>query len=552
MSRAKPNPDHQAPREWSQHESRNQSLAPPAKSKAAPPTDELGVFHPFRWNLADAFQGTQIFGGTGCGKTTGSGAAIAVPFLRAGLGGLVLTAKSDDADFWRAIAAATGRMQDIIEINTTNGSAFNILDYEYRQTGYTRNLVSMLLAAVTTGGDPHQTVSSDPYWNDAMRELLMHATDLLVTASFARDKLSIATRHRHYPEFRLAALHRLIRSAPSSPRELRSSSWRRTSFCWEVLTTADAGLGAGVFTRDEAADIEATIDYWTNDFPGLASKTRSIVVSSLTSKIATLLRSPFRQMFFEGTSTQFDPAQSFRATKGDRGGKIIVVNTPVKVLGEVGRMLQILYKTAWTRAADRRAGLFSATGAAPDRPIDPSLTCPAFLWADESQYFITAEDLLFQQTARASRVATVYLTQNIDNYRGALGRQDHGVHSLLGNLQTKIFHANGDTVTNKFAEETFGKSWINVTAITKSKGDSVQNGQFSVTSGHSSNSTVQHANTVEARDITMLATGGLRFKHKIEAYVFQAGRNWTQAENSSTPSNAFRYVFEQWQGKSSP
>jgi hypothetical protein len=276
------------------------------------------------------------------------------------------------------------------------------------------------------------------------------------------------------------------------------------------------------------------------------------VVSSLTSKVATLLRSPFRQMFFEGSAPQFDPAQSFRESKGGRGGKIIIVNTPVKALGEVGKMVQVFYKTAWMRAADRRAILFSATGAAPDRPVDSSLNCPAFLWADESQYFITAEDLLFQQTARASRVATVYLTQNIDNYRAALGRQDHGVHSLLGNLQTKIFHANGDTGTNKFAEETFGKSWISITAVTKSKGDSIQNAQFSVTSGHSSNTTVQHANTVEARDITMLAAGGVRFRHKIEAFVFQAGRNWAKSTESSAPTNAFRHVFEQWTGRGTP
>jgi len=552
MSRGKSNSGHQAPEEWPRHESRNESLATPARSKGAPPTDELGVFGPHAWNLSDAFQGTQIFGGTGSGKTTGSGAAIALAYLRAGLGGLVLTAKSDDLNLWREFASQTGRGQDIIEISDRNGAAFNILDYEYRQTGYTRNLVSMLLAAVTTGGDPHQSVSSDPYWNDAMRELLMHATDLLVAATTARDKLAIQSRFPQHPEFRLAALNRLIRSAPESPKQLAAPSWRRTSFCWELLTTADAGIGAGIFPDHQAADIDATIGYWTRDFPGLAAKTRSIVVSSLTSKLATLLRSPFRQMFFEGSIPQFDPGQTFRASKGDRGGKIIVINTPVKELSEVGKMVQILYKTAWMRAADRRAILFSATSAPSDRPVDNTLTCPAFLWADEAQYFITAEDLLFQQTARASRVATVYLTQNIDNYRATLGRQEHAVYSLLGNLQTKIFHANGDTGTNRFAEEIFGKNWVNITAVTKSRGDSLQNGQFSVSSGHSSNTTMQHANTVEARDITMLASGGTRFGYKIEAYVFQAGRNWTKSPDSSNPINAFRHIFEQWRGRTSP
>ena len=45
------------------------------------------------WTLRDACQGTQIMGGTGSGKTSGTGRAIAMAFLRAGFGGLVLCAK---------------------------------------------------------------------------------------------------------------------------------------------------------------------------------------------------------------------------------------------------------------------------------------------------------------------------------------------------------------------------------------------------------------------------------------------------------------------------
>ena len=48
------------------------------------------------WCLNDAFQGTQILGGTGSGKSSGSGQAIARAFLEANMGGLVLTAKNDE------------------------------------------------------------------------------------------------------------------------------------------------------------------------------------------------------------------------------------------------------------------------------------------------------------------------------------------------------------------------------------------------------------------------------------------------------------------------
>src|SRR4051794_34371399 len=54
----------------------------------------------FSWTVNDAFEGTQIFGETGSGKTTGSGARIARAFLEKGFGGLVLTAKTTDAYEW--------------------------------------------------------------------------------------------------------------------------------------------------------------------------------------------------------------------------------------------------------------------------------------------------------------------------------------------------------------------------------------------------------------------------------------------------------------------
>lgn len=48
------------------------------------------------WKVRDAFEGLQIFGGIGSGKSSGSGKTIAKSFLRNGLGGLVMCAKPDE------------------------------------------------------------------------------------------------------------------------------------------------------------------------------------------------------------------------------------------------------------------------------------------------------------------------------------------------------------------------------------------------------------------------------------------------------------------------
>ena len=61
------------------------------------------------FTIRQACEGVQIFGGIGSGKTSGSGAALARAYMRAGFGGLVLCAKKDEVDTWREYAAQTGR-----------------------------------------------------------------------------------------------------------------------------------------------------------------------------------------------------------------------------------------------------------------------------------------------------------------------------------------------------------------------------------------------------------------------------------------------------------
>ena len=99
------------------------------------------------WSLGDAFQGVQIFGGTGSGKSSGSGQALARAFLKANLGGLVLTAKTDEVHAWKKYAEATGRTDDLIVVDETAKWRFNFLEYELKRpgagAGHTENLVNL-------------------------------------------------------------------------------------------------------------------------------------------------------------------------------------------------------------------------------------------------------------------------------------------------------------------------------------------------------------------------------------------------------------------------
>ncbi len=99
------------------------------------------------WCLNDAFQGVQVFGGTGSGKSTGSGQALARTFLDANMGGLVLTAKSDELSAWEKYAKATGRGTDLLVVDESAKCRFNFLSYELNRrgagAGHTENLVNL-------------------------------------------------------------------------------------------------------------------------------------------------------------------------------------------------------------------------------------------------------------------------------------------------------------------------------------------------------------------------------------------------------------------------
>ncbi|MEJ7659606.1 MAG: TraM recognition domain-containing protein [Hymenobacter sp.] len=92
------------------------------------------------------------------------------------------------------------------------------------------------------------------------------------------------------------------------------------------------------------------------------------------------------------------------------------------------------------------------------RTIQDQTTLPVFLWADEAQNFLHEHDAEYQATARSSRIATVYISQNLPNYYASMGGQEAGnrVKSFLGTLGTKIFHANADIDTNQYASTLIG------------------------------------------------------------------------------------------------
>ncbi len=468
------------------------------------------------WCLNDAFQGTQIFGGTGSGKSSGSGQAIARAFLEANLGGLVLTAKNDEVLMWQKYAKATGREADLLVVEQGAPYRFNFLRYELRRpgagAGHTENLVNLFCSVLESSEKKHgQGGGNDSYWQRTLKQLLRNAIDLAV---LSLDDLD------------LPDLYRIITSAPRTPAEAESESWRKDSACFALIEVAEGKAEE----KGRRSDFELTRDYWLREFPGLADETRSVIVSTFTSMADCFLRGMLRQLFC--TDLTFQPEDSF-------SGKIIVLNLPVKEYNELGQFAQVLFKYVWQRAVERRIppGIDRETAQATIRPV--------FLWADESQFFVTSYDSLFQSTARSSRACTVYLTQNLPSYFSAFGgansRSD--AESFLGNLQTKMFHANGDPTTNNWAADSIGRTrqmqhygGLSDSFAKAGAGGTNQNAGGSMVFEY----------LVQPQEFTTLRTGGAECEFQVDSIIFQGGRRWVIPTKSKPAlQNYLRHVFQQ-------
>ena len=445
------------------------------------------------WCLKDAFEGVQIFGATGSGKSSGSGQALARAFMESNLGGLVLTAKTDEVLSWKQYAKAAGRETDLLIVEPGSPFRFNFLRYELKRpgtgAGHTENLVNLFCSVLEAAERKQGQGGGDAYWQRTLKQLLRNAIDLAILSLDDID---------------LPSLYKIITSGPRSSDEAKDADWQNSSVCFALLEVA-AGKAE---EHGRSSDLELTRDFWLREFPNLAPETRSVIVSTFTSMADCFLRGMLRNLFC--TDLNFSPEDTFN-------GKIIILNLPVKEFNELGQFAQVLFKFIWQRAVERRIS------AGTSREAAQATARPVFLWADESQFFVNSYDALFQSTARSSRACTVYLTQNLPSYFSAFGGHNarSDAEGFLGNLQTKIFHANGDPSTNNWAADSIGKTrqatFYGGLSEALAKGGSAN---------QSAGGSMVVEYVVQPQEFTMLRTGGQESDFLVDSIIFQGGRRW--------------------------
>lgn len=373
------------------------------------------------FTLRDAVQGVLVTGGIGSGKTSGSGQALAGAYLRAGMGGLVMCAKPEEAARWRRYCEQHGRRGSLVEVDGS-GPILNFLGYELARHGVhgLNSVIECLmrvLEAVRQAG-PTPGREGERFWEDTTRQLLRNTIPILY----------VATNTVTIPD-----IVRFVRGAPADTEQARSREWKARSFMFEVFMRAAQVLG------DEHELVNRTADYWHREFVPLDPKTRGNIAISLTTALDRFNHGWLKTAFCGETTVV--PELSFH-------GAVIVLNMPALTLNEDGIIAQQLFKYMWQRAVLARNALDAAQRA---RPV--------FLWADEAQYFLNSYDAEFLSTCRASQACPVFLSQSLPTYYASMGgeRGRERVQHLLGNFATKIWHSNACAETNRWAADTLGQ-----------------------------------------------------------------------------------------------
>lgn len=487
------------------------------------------------WTVDDAMKGTSIIGGTGSGKTTGSGKAIAMKFLQQGWGGLVLCAKTEEAGLWEHYCKKAGRTNDLIifgknAVHKDNKNdrcgkpiVFNPLHYESTRSGegagdvfnITNIFMNLHKIANRASGDG-EARKDDRFWDNALKRIISRTIELLklageeLTFKNIVELIYTAPTERNPFDKGLFATFRQYVKYEDEPKNKEVLS---TNFFLKCL----AKSFNKTWNKDENhPDSQANLSierYFTKSLPYMSEHTHNAIIESFMG-VAEPFQSGILNQHFSGETTLI-PEEIFTENK------IIILDFPVKEFLDAGIMAQGVFKLLFQQAVERR-----------DTTVHPT---PCFLWADEAQYFVNPYDQLFLTTARSSRTATVYLSQNISNYYAVMGGGHEArpkVDSLMGNLSTKIFHANSDAETNEYASRLIGQSL----GFLPSQGSSTSIANFG---SQSSGLGGQYLPQIQPREFTMLRSGGANNNFEVDAVIFATGKIW------STDTNFYRQHFNQ-------
>lgn len=441
-----------------------------------------------------------ITGTTGSGKSSGSAAYLGLSFLEADMGGIVLCAKTEEADYWESfLCVAGGKKKDQIKrFSAESDYVFDPILYQSRQASSddTMILVSLLISLSKiadrvngTGGN-----SGDPFWENASRRLLSNVIELL---------------KRGEEDVSFTNIDKMIRSALAYIAQAEKEGDQlviQPKSIASFYTSAIKKMAQTSLTPSKQREAEKVMNYFKTDLGRMPENTRNSILETIYTIINPFLGGFLSEKFTGSVSEDIMPETTYEK------GNVIILDFSIKDKFEAGAIAQGLYKKIFQRTIEQRDMRLN------DRPV--------FVFCDEAQFFLDSSDYLFLTTARSKRCCSVYITQTISNFLSVMRERNSQsiVDSLISNLVTKIIHAGTDRFTNDYFADLIGKHYARITDITGDD-DDVSN-------------IWDYRYHIEPNDFLHLKTGREENHFEVEAYMVSLG-NWSNGKHFA------KFTFDQ-------
>jgi len=465
------------------------------------------------FTINDAVNGVSIIGEASNSVMTSSGKSLAIQYLKQGWGGVVLCSKTDDATIWKAYCKETGREDDLIVFSSgskhLNGNhvgeriVFNPLDYEMKRAGGAFNLTNIFMNSYYIGNQVvrERDTPDDRYWDTSLRRLINRVIELVHLAGEElsyKNMVKILSSSDTVNEERY--LHKLLELKKSNDLSIIENE---ENYCLKCILKAYSLFfnHEPQETTESVSSFELAYEYFLCILPSLSIKTKSVITESFMSLVEPFL-SGILSKHFSGKTNVF-PEWAYEQNK------VIVLDFPFTDFPGIGVLAQSIFKLLFQFAVERR-----------DMHIYPN---PVFLWANDAQYFLNHYEREFLSNSRQSRTAVLFLAQSIQDYNFAMRSNQYAnsnLDSLMGNLSTKIFHANSDSVTNHYASNLIGED---IQLKDNSSGSFLP---------FKTNQAIRFlCPQVLPKEFTMLKTGGKENDFIVDAIVFMTGKKWSTGAN---------------------
>jgi len=453
----------------------------------------------FWWSDKDAFTardllngGVAITGRAGSGKTSSSGRVLGDAIIRhTNSGGLILAAKPEDLGMWQAMFEKAGRQDDLLVFAPDQALRFNLLGYVLAMGGHTRDVTR----CITTIGETLRTADTKggegaDFWEREQERMIYNAV----------EAIKLATGTVSAPD-----IQKFIGTAPMNPGQIATPEWQ-AGFCNQVLAMAFGKPKTPV----QQHDYDLAKDYWLIEYPTMADKTRSSILTGVMGILHVFNVGVVRELV--STMTNVSPDDMFN-------GKWIIVDMSPAEWGDMGLLVAAAWKYLTEKAVLRRHA-----------DADSNIVT---IWCDEAAQFVNSFDSHFITQCRSHKGCLVFLTQSLHSYYGAL-KGDGGktqAEALLTNFSTRIFHAIGDVKTAEWAQGMVGKHRETFIGTSMAPMENIWEelcGRSKVTTNSS-----EHYEPVLQTTALMhgLRTGGAEHNLLCDAIVIRSGKPFANGNN---------------------